>query len=99
VWDAVNADLARKWTLEELAAVAGMSYNSFAHASKNIYGVQPMKFVTTLRVDRAEEMLLHHDYKVEAIAQLLGYENGSAFSTVFKRHTGLSPKTYRLKNQ
>jgi AraC family transcriptional regulator, arabinose operon regulatory protein len=99
VWDTVNADLSKKWTLEELANLAGMSYISFARASKSIYGIPPMKFVTKLKVDRAKEMLLHRDYKVEAMAQLLGYENGSAFSTVFKRHTGLSPKTYRLKNQ
>ena len=33
---------------------------------------------------------------VYEIAQLVGYSSKAYFSTVFKQHTGLTPKEYRL---
>jgi AraC-like DNA-binding protein len=42
-------------------------------------------------------MLLHvrHDLPIQAIADMLGFEEQTAFSRYFKRETGLSPTEYR----
>ena len=98
VWDTVNANLARKWTIEKLAKIVAMSPDYFAHASSKLYGLSPMKLVTKLRMERAKELLFTEEYKLETISSIVGYEDQFAFSTAFKRHEGLSPKSYKLKH-
>lgn len=46
------------------------------------------------------KMLLHvrHDLSVQAIADMLGFEEQATFSRYFKRETGLSPTEYRETN-
>lgn len=52
------------------------------------------KSLTVLIKDRimreAEELLLHSEYTVDEIAELLGFEQTTNFSTSFKRHKGIS---------
>ena len=45
------------------------------------------------------KMLLHvrHDLPIQAIADMLGFEEQTAFSRYFKRETGMSPTEYREK--
>ena len=47
------------------------------------------------------KMLLHvrHDLSVQAIADMLGFEEQATFSRYFKRETGLSPKEYRERKK
>lgn len=47
--------------------------------------------------ERAEHALAFTDDKVDAIAAELGYPSTAAFSTQFKRWTGLAPTAYREK--
>lgn len=46
------------------------------------------------------KMLLHirHDLSVQAIADLLGFEDQATFSRYFRRETGLSPTVFRTTN-
>ncbi|MFH1074293.1 MAG: helix-turn-helix transcriptional regulator, partial [Candidatus Firestonebacteria bacterium] len=87
------------WTIKDLAQIVAMSPDYFAHASSSIYGISPMKFVTKLRMERAKELLFTEEYKLETISEMVGYKDPFAFSTAFKRHEGLSPKSYKLKNR
>jgi len=92
--NAMHQDPARRWTLQALAARAGMSRSSFAQKFKQAAGVSPMDYLTRWRMLLAGERLEHSGDRVSAIALSLGYESESAFSTAFKRVMDASPRRY-----
>jgi AraC-like DNA-binding protein len=92
---AINAAPAHRWTLNELAALAGMSRSTFALRFRQVVGTSPMEYLTRWRMLLAGERLRNSPDKVAAIAASLGYESESAFSTAFKRVMSASPRQYQ----
>jgi AraC-like DNA-binding protein len=91
---AMHADPAQRWTLQTLAARAGMSRSSFAQKFKETVGAAPLDYLTRWRMALAGDRLVHSGEPISAIALSLGYESESAFSTAFKRVVGCSPRQY-----
>ncbi|MFJ4670795.1 AraC family transcriptional regulator [Kitasatospora purpeofusca] len=91
----MHGDPARPWTLAELARAAAMSRTSFAQRFKDLAGVPPLAYLRRRRMRLAQHTLRRTDTPLSAIAASLGYGSDSAFSTAFKRATGLSPRHYR----
>ena len=91
---AMHAEPARAWTLESLAARAGMSRTSFAARFKETVGATPIEYLTRWRMLLAGDRLMSAKAPVATIARSLGYESESAFSTAFKRVMGRSPRRY-----
>jgi AraC-like DNA-binding protein len=85
---------AHRWTLQELAARAGMSRSSFALKFKETVGASPMEYLTQWRMLLAGDRLTNSRDPISAISLSLGYESESAFSTAFKRVMGCSPRQY-----
>ncbi|OJW23398.1 MAG: AraC family transcriptional regulator [Planctomycetales bacterium 71-10] len=91
---AMHDDPAHPWTLRELAGRVGMSRSSFASKFKEAVGSTPIDYLIRWRMLLAGDRLKHSGDPVSAIAQALGYESESAFSTAFKRVMGCSPRRY-----
>lgn len=68
-------------------------YNLF----KEKRGISPKTYLNTLRIDRSCYLLKNTSLSVTSVGQSVGYSDSLAFSTFFKKHTGLSPKQYRQK--
>lgn len=83
-----------RWTLQELAARAGMSRSIFALKFKETVGTSPIEYLTRWRMLLAGDRLANSSDPVSVIALSLGYESESAFSTAFKRVMGSSPRQY-----
>ena len=92
--NAMHEDPAHRWTLQELAEVAGMSRSSFALKFKQTVGASPMEYLTRWRMLLAGDKLTDRSNPISVIALSLGYESESAFSTAFKRVMGCSPRQY-----
>jgi AraC-like DNA-binding protein len=92
--NAMHADPAHRWTLQELAERAGMSRSTFAEKFKETVGASPMEYLTRWRMLLAGDKLMNSNGPVSVIALSLGYESESAFSTAFKRVMGCSPRQY-----
>ena len=73
---------------------SGLSYDYFKELFIRQYKISPVKYVTSLKIEKAKELLLTGQYSVTQTALLCGFENVYYFSTVFKNHTGISPKNY-----
>lgn len=82
---------------KEMCAKSGLSYDYFKELFTARYGATPVKYVTTLKIDKAKELLITKQYTITQIAELCGFDNVYYFSTVFKKQTGVSPKNYSLK--
>ncbi len=91
---AMHEDPVHRWTLQALAACAGMSRSSFALKFKATVGVSPLEYLTRWRMLLAGDRLGNSSDPVSVIALSLGYESESAFSTAFKRVMGCSPRRY-----
>jgi AraC-like DNA-binding protein len=92
--NAMHGDPARRWTLQELAARAGMSRSTFALKFKETVGTTPMEYLAHWRMALAGDRLENSRDPISIIAPSLGYESEAAFSTAFKRIMGCSPRQY-----
>jgi AraC-like DNA-binding protein len=91
----IHADPSHPWTLDSLAAAAGMSRSSFAARFKGTVGLAPIDYLLRWRIRLASKRLRASKDSVSSIALSLGYESESGFSTAFKRVTAQSPVQYR----
>jgi LacI family transcriptional regulator len=57
-------------------------------------GRSPKQQIDQVRIDRAKRLLIETDYTLKHIAYLTGFSNAAHFATMFKRHTGQSPKAF-----
>lgn len=91
---AMHAEPARRWTLEKLAAGAGMSRTSFATHFRAIVGEPVMEYLTRWRMLLAAERLRSGRQSIAVIAPSVGYESESAFGAAFKRVIGVPPRSF-----
>lgn len=82
-------------TLEQLAAEAHMNKFYLAHAFKREYGVSPIHYLISLRIEESKYLLTETDLTMSQIAQILGFSSPSYFSQVFRKTQGTSPMDYR----
>ncbi len=91
---AVHDNVGTPWTVESLAARAGMSRSAFAARFKELLGQTPLEYVTEWRMQKAMQLLQQRDKKHVDVARLVGYESDAAFSKAFKRVVGANPGEY-----
>ena len=81
------------WTLDRLAAQAGMSRTGFAGSFRDVVGQTPGDYLADWRITLAQRWL-RQGQPIKALANRLGYANASALSRVFAARTGLSPRDW-----
>ncbi|MFB9951335.1 AraC family transcriptional regulator [Rhizobium puerariae] len=90
----VHADVARGWTVDELARRVGMSRSVFARRFSEAVGLAPVEYLLNWRMALAKDALLRGGQSLEEIAERIGYKSASAFSTAFSRRIGCPPSEY-----
>ena len=95
----LHKDVASNWTVEALAAAAGMSRSAFALRFKDKVGQSPLEYLTRWRMFRAGQLLRNTDKALVEIASSVGYDSEAAFNKAFKRTTGSAPGAYRRSAQ
>jgi AraC-like DNA-binding protein len=85
----------RRWTVESLARIAGMSRSTFAARFQRLVGDSPLSYLTRWRMQLAIQRMKGGDEPLSAIAQAVGYETESAFGKAFKRQVGQTPGSFR----
>jgi AraC-like DNA-binding protein len=96
---AMHAELGHRWTLDELAKLAGMSRSAFAASFKSQVGTSPLDYLIAWRMNVARDALRHDTRRISELASELGYGSESAFSTAFRRVVGASPKHFRAETR
>ncbi len=81
-------------TLNEVAAVFGLSPNYLSALFKKTCNVGFSEYITQMKISRAKSMLLDQDLKVYEVADRLGFESAFYFSKVFKKVAGVSPREF-----
>ena len=95
VLSAVHQDLARPWSVAELAQMANLSRTAFAERFTRLLGCPPAGYLIDRRLDRAAQLLRTDTASVAAIAAAVGYSSEAGFSRAFSRRFGAPPLRWR----
>lgn len=87
---ALHADPGHAWTLERMAAAAGMSRARFADRFAATVGLPPGEYLTQWRLGLART-LLQRGQPVKQVAAEVGYGSASALARVFRHKQGTTP--------
>ncbi|MBR0904704.1 AraC family transcriptional regulator [Bradyrhizobium liaoningense] len=93
---AILNDLARAWTLEEMAAVAISSRATLVRIFRRRAGIAPMTFLSDLRMAIARQRLAGTSDPIAKIASDVGYASESALSKAIMRRYGIRPGALRM---
>lgn len=91
VLHAMHADVRADWTVAGLAKIAGQSRSAFAARFAEVLGCGPIEYLGRWRMALAKDALMHGAKTLDTIADEIGYESASAFSTAFRKRSGCSP--------
>lgn len=94
---AIHEDPARRWTVEMLADVAGLSRSAFASRFLDVVGQTPLKYLAVWRLDLAADHLRAGNMKIGKIAAAVGYGSEAALTRAFKQQFGVTPAAFRRR--
>lgn len=81
--------------VQELADMCHMSYSYFAKKFRETYGRSCKEYISYIRVNQAQEYLLHTNYDLNYIAMECGFFDCSHFIRTYKKWKGVTPKQAR----
>ncbi|MFN2591178.1 MAG: helix-turn-helix domain-containing protein [Actinomycetota bacterium] len=87
--------LADQIRIKHLAALVALSPFYFVRTFKEHVGVPPHRYLTTVRIERACELLATSSLTATQICARVGFTTLSHFTNTFRKHTGMTPIAYR----
>jgi AraC-like DNA-binding protein len=88
---------AESFNLDTLARAVGVSPGNLARVFFHDMKRNLRSFRCDVRVEVAKQLLVHEDHKLDRVAEMTGFVDGSHLSRVFRLHTGRSPGQYRRR--
>lgn len=93
--DYVKRNYMKKITLEEVASYVYLSPSYFSKIFKEEMGRNFNSYLNHIRIEMSKRLLLDDSVVLVDVSNIVGYEDQSYFSKVFKKLTGVSPGKYR----
>jgi AraC family transcriptional regulator, activator of mtrCDE len=94
---AILTELARSWTLEELAERANTSRSTLVRLFQAAVKMAPLAFLSELRFTLARHRILATNTPLAVIAENVGYQSEAAFSRAYHRRFGIAPGADRKR--
>jgi two-component system response regulator YesN len=95
----IDANYDKLITLEEIARASHLSASRLAHVFKEQMGITIIEYLTSVRIERAKQLLLATDQNCTEICFQVGYNNQSYFTRTFKELAGMPPRDFRKRNK
>lgn len=93
--DYIKENYSEDLCLDNLAQRFNVTPKYLSKVLKEHLGISFKVYLTSLRIDKAEELLKNKDIKINEICKMVGFMNHSAFIRAFKLKNGISPSEYR----
>lgn len=90
---AIHQEPEKNWSVESLAALAGMSRSTFSNQFRDAVGETPASYLQRWRIGLVQKWL-KSGQSLKLIAEEAGYGSESALSRAFKAQCGVSPKAW-----
>ena len=91
----IRRNYAGLYGVEELSERLGVSKSHLVRTFTAAIGVPPGRYLTTVRIEAAQRLLLHREYTLDVVASLCGFSGANYLCRVFKKETGQSPAQWR----
>jgi AraC-like DNA-binding protein len=91
----IDAHLAERITLRQLARMAGLSTGHFSRAFKQTFGVPTHAYLIRRRVERAQSVMLSTQLPLSEVALACGLSDQAHFTRMFRRIVGETPNVWR----
>lgn len=91
----LHANFTKHIEIPTLSKMENLSNSHYVALFRKKFGKSPNKYIIDLRLSYACDMLANTDKPIKEIAEKVGYIDPYFFSSLFKKHLGVSPKTYR----
>lgn len=95
----IEENYQRELSLPECAALVSFTPQYFSSFFKQATGTRFIDYLVSVRVHHAAELLRSSSMGVTEIALRCGFNNMGNFNTLFKRHTGMTPSTFRKMSE
>lgn len=93
----IDSHLDEEITLDMLASHVFLSKTYLSQIFKETVGMNFSDYLSRRRLTRARRLLLTTDLKIDQIAEKCGFFSSTYFSTVFKKNTHMTPRTFRQR--
>lgn len=95
----IGANYAGRLTLEDTARAVSLSPDYLSRIFRQETGNTFNHYLNQVRITKAKELIRHSDLRLTDISQMVGYDDQSYFTKVFRRLTGTAPNAYRKKTR
>ena len=86
--------LEKKIPLDTLTSVCGVSHSYLKKLFVEKFGMPPMRYMISLKINHASDLLQSGLYTITQVAELCGYSDIYFFSRQFKEYKGISPAAF-----
>jgi AraC-like DNA-binding protein len=91
----LNREYANPPNLPTLARHLGISETQLKNGFKALNGTTVLQYCINKRIDAARLLLNENKHSISEIADIVGYQDHSAFSRAFRRLSGCTPREWR----
>lgn len=95
----IREQYAAPLSLEYCADQLGYHPSTVSRAFREQVGYSFKEYLYLYRIERAQELLVTTDLKIQEISAHLCYSNTQNFTRIFKRVVGMTPGAYRIEAQ
>lgn len=96
----INENFSREdISLNTVAARVNISPSYFSSIFSQEMGVTFVEYLTSVRMERARELLMCSNLKTSEIGYEVGYKDAHYFGYLFKKTAGCTPKEFRLRSR
>jgi transcriptional regulator GlxA family with amidase domain len=90
----LNQHLGTNYSIEEIAKKFGLSTRTLSRKFKEDLGMSYVRFLRSLRITKAFELIASKKHNMYEIAMMIGYGSLTTFSNIFYKIAGLRPTDY-----
>lgn len=91
----VQQNYNQKIYLEDVAGMIYLNPSYFSRVFKDEMGVTFHSYLTNYRIEMSKKLLLDPSIPILSVASLVGFDDQSYFTKVFKRKNGVTPRVFR----
>lgn len=91
----IEKNFGKKLLVREIADRCNLSQRTFIRKFTLVTGNTPLEYIQRVRIESAKRMLEKGELNIDQVCSGCGYEDINSFRSLFKKHTGLSPREYK----
>lgn len=95
----INENYKEDLSLKKVAAAIGYAPNYVSSCLSVLPNMNFRKILNSARLEHAKHLLISTDMKIADVALESGFSSENVFYSVFEKHTGMTPRQYRISKK